>query len=207
MKRPILCLFMAGIFMFATFEPFTTSNAAELWNATPRGKTAGKGSTLYNKRGGSSDNSLYNRKTQSRNNILSPNHGLSSIRTSKYVQMSGQHPSKLWRIMSPSAVKNRQADIDLALQQEYNIKKTTAKLVNNAIREGERHRIAGDKQHQKMLDKYEAERAAEKQERLDRKYNFLNGGATKPNRRTYKSTSTREETGLKKPRKLFNTRY
>ncbi len=207
MKRSILCLFMAMVFTFSTAKPYTNSNATELWNSTSRGSDKPSGNSLYNKIDPDSHRgTLYNtKKTFDKKSYHRK--GLSSIRTSKDIKMSGQKPSKLWGIMAPSAVKNRQADIDAALQQEYVIKKKTANIVNKAIRESEKFRIASQKHEQKLVEEYEANKLAEKQARLERKYRALNGGVSRTAYKAYKSSSQKDNNGLKKPRKLFNTRY
>ncbi len=206
MKRQILYIAMVSVFTFVIFQPYMNLNAAELWNSPSKGKDLGN--KIYNQRKAyEAKKSLYNRTNENKKSQF--NHGVSSIRTSKDIKMSKQYPSKLWEIMPASELENRQADIDFALEQEYNIKKKTAILVNKVIRDNEKRQYAAEKRYQKDLAKYELEELSDKAERLERKYRSIYSDSHKQLRRvskSYKSSSSNNKSG-NKPKKLFNTRY
>ena len=209
MKHLLLCLFMICAFTVSTVRPFMDLNAAELWNSRSGAEKPSKG--YYNKRKSSkgSGSTIYNRNRPS-SEVPVSNSGLrSSLQAYKKMKVSrDQKSSKLWSKMSSSAVMNRQADIDNALQREYKIRKrTTARMIAGA-KQREADRIAGEKKYKALLEKIRADKNADKAERAARKERALKNpnarSTTSSSKRVYKSSSKKRDIGLKKPKKLFN---
>ena len=151
-------------------------NAAELWNSTNSNASEKK---VYYYNGAKRDDSkkgitLYNK--QSKKGGISLGSGLkSTIEGYKKVSMSGQHKSKLWKFMSQSAIENRQADIDNALQIEYETQKQTSKAMIKSIKEAQAYQLQGQQKHQQALNEYYEKEAMAKAEREKKKQAALSG--------------------------------
>ena len=175
MKRKIICLFMVCVFSAVTLQPIDSASAAKLWNSqSDRADDSGKGkSRIYSpsKKGKSQKRTLYNRNGQGRATISNSRsaRGSNSIEAYKRVKMTGQKPSKLWKFMDSSAASNRQNDIDMALQQEYNINKKAAVTMINALKIRGQERALNAKKHKARFAKYKAEQAVKKQYRLEKR--------------------------------------
>ncbi len=173
MKRKIICLFMVCVFGAVTLQPSDSARAAKLWNSqTDRAGDSEKGKRrIYspNKTKGSQKRTLYNRKGQGRAVISNSRSSreLNSIEAYKRVKMAGQKPSKLWKFMDSSAASNRQSDIDMALQQEYNINKKAAVTMINALKIRGQERALNARKDKARLAKYKADQAAKKRYRLE----------------------------------------
>ena len=154
----------------------TMLNAAELWNSTNSSASEKK---VYYYNGAKRDDSkqgitLYNKQSTKRG--ISLGSGLkSTIEGYKKVSMSGQHKSKLWKFMSQSAIENRQADIDNALQIEYETQKKTSKAMIKSIKEAQAYQLQGHKKHQQALNEYYEKEALAKAEREKKKQAALSG--------------------------------
>ncbi len=231
MKHPILCTFLALVLTFTTALPFTGLHATELWNSQKKGSNSKDGGKVYyyNKskssptaKGGIT---LYNRQAQQSYSSHVGGGIKSTIESYKKVKYSGQHPSDLWKYMSDSAVQNRQADIDNALQVEYETRQKTAAHMANMLKEVQVAQVKAEQSYQKELAEYEALKKAEELEKQKKKEYALNGGKnyksySSSKKNTYtsskasgkksiynKSASSKKSTTIKmkKPPKLFNS--
>ncbi len=179
-------------------------NAAELWNSNKSSSGKSKGS-YYNSR--SSDGrgiTLYNRKNPDRSMASS---GLrSNIRTYRNINIAReQKASRLWQTMSPSAIINRQADTDNALQHEYNSRKRMKNLMVAAAKNRSAYRLAGNKRHKANLERVRSERLAKKQALWAKKNRALQRvDDTWHSRKYHKARVKERNTSLKKPKRLFN---
>ena len=208
MKYPVFCFFMVCFLTVMVAPPFIGADAAQLWNKPDRAKS---GKAYYNKRKPFEDADapvLYN---QTKRDRMTPSGrgSLNAIQAYGKVTMPGQKPSKLWETMAPSAARNRQADIDFALQQEYNIRKKVSAEMIKALRIRAQQDAAQEKKYQAELAAYRAEQDAIKQKKLEKKLQAL--GFLTSAARAYKSSGTYkrasrkdDSTGLKKPKRLFN---
>lgn len=230
MKHPILCIFLALILTFTTAHPFAGLQATELWNSQKKGSDSkDDGKIYYYNKSKSSPTAkggitLYNRKAQ-QSYSTSIGGGLkATINGYKKVKFSGQHPSDLWKYMSDSAIQNRQADIDNALQIEYETRKKTANHMASMLKEVQVAQIKAEQSYQKELAEYEALKKEEELEKQRKKEYALNGGKNYKSQRSKKNTytsskvssvksaSSKSESGkkttvikMKKPKKLFNS--
>ena len=225
MKHPILCTFLALVLTFTTALPFTGLHATELWNSKNSQKNDGDQKTYYYTKSKPSSKggiTLYNKK--SKQTYVSSNSGnlKATLEGYKKVKFSGQHPSDLWKYMSDSAIQNRQADIDNALQIEYDTRKKTAKHMVNVFKEVQKAQAEAKVKYQKELDEYYAMKEAEELAKQQKKENALNGGTAykgKSKNKSYvskgngkkviysKSSSDSKTTSIKlnKPKKIFNS--
>lgn len=231
MKHPYLCCFFAIALSFTAYQPGFRLNAADLWNKTGVGVSApsyyvegqakkkGNSGIYYNNRDGSNS---YNQKTLY--NVKDPSALAAGKRRDRLNAMANnykgvntsnrkQRPSKQFAFMSSDAVANRQADIDLALQNEYNRRKETAQNMRRLQESSRRSLIAADKAEDKRLKELEARRQKYMQERERKKAMALKGKgvlysgtskSTKASRAGYSSYTSSSSTGLKKPKRLFN---
>ncbi|PCI98583.1 MAG: hypothetical protein COB14_07640 [Alphaproteobacteria bacterium] len=206
---------MVCIFTISTAQPFMSADAAELWNKKSSGKSAGK--TYRNKPRSTGTHSFFNRKGLSSRveNKTAKYRGHSGYGFYTEVRMSKQKKSRQWARMSSSSVRNRQNDLDLALQQEYTILKNVAKKMNIASKKQQESRYQDYKRHQKEVVQYKLDYAKSKvdeEKRRDRAYAKLSNKKGWSSRRsskssTRKSASSKRSTGLKKPKRLFNDPY
>ena len=205
MKYPVF--FTCLVCLLTVFpRPFTSADAAQLWNKPEAAKSGKTGKTYYGrkKRTGPDKGVLYNRQGQTRKSFLHDGH-LKAVHAYSRVSMPGQKPSRLWGIMAPSAVKNRQADIEFALQQEYNIRKKVAADMLQTLKLRAQQRAADERRHQDALARYAAEQTAIKQHKLEKKQRALGLSAAGPAQKSAGTYKRKEKgTGLKKPRRLFN---
>lgn len=216
MKHRVICFLMACIFTATTAHPFMSVDAAELWNKGTSAKKSGK--SYYNKSGNTTKkgtHTLFNRK----GTVVHNEKSASAYRghNAGYgfyteVRMSEQKVSRQWKMLSASAVRNRQADVDLALQQEYEILKDVAKKMNIATKQQQKVRVQNYKKHQKEIARYKvaaAEAELDEEVRRDRAYAKLGHKKGKSSRKVSKSSGRKSATktrssGLKKPTRLFN---
>ncbi|MGN7439276.1 MAG: hypothetical protein ACTHOO_11615 [Alcanivorax sp.] len=225
MKHPIFCLFMVFALVVSTASPMTILNAAELWNSQS-GKSKSGTPSYYNASKGTAKHgiTLYN-KQSNRQGISLGNSGLkSTLQGYKKVEMTGQHKSKLWGFMSDSAAANRQADIDNALQIEYETQKYTSKEMTKVINDVRAYQLKGQQKHAQDLNEYYEQKALEEQEREKKKQAALNGHTYKApaaytskgvaqagQKKAYKTTVSKPTKAgevsveLKRAPKLFNT--
>ena len=218
MRHPVLCTFLALILTFTTAQPFAGLNAAELWNSQKEKGTSKK--TYYYNQSKSSNKkgiTLYNSQSSQKSNSISLGGGdlKSTLQAYKNVKVSGQHPSKLWKFMSTSALKNRQADIDHALQIEYKTRQDTAKKMTALFKEVQIARIKAEKEYQKQLADYYEKKEAEELEKQKKKEEALSGAGYKSKsyssknsgkKKVYKISGAKDKkVRLKKPKRLFNS--
>lgn len=221
MKYPILCSFLAVIFTVSVFQPFTSLDAAELWNSQKKGNTA-RTKSYYNSTNSSNRTpsaTLYNsRKSRSPDKVIYGK-GLDSVVLAyENVKMSGQKEPKQWKSMSSNAKANLQADIDRALKVEYKTRKNTAKTMIKVFKEDEVARHKNKKMHEKAIAARKADKAEKELER-QRKKDFALGKADRGStRRSVKGSYTASgskkvrkarknsssSTRLKKPKRLYN---
>lgn len=218
MKHRIFCFLMVCIFTISTAQPFMNADAAELWNKGSQAKKSGK-KTYYNKSKSShkkTTHSLFNRKgvTSKVENkaATSTYRGGAGYGFYREVRMSKQKSSKQWSKMSSVAVRNRQNDVDFALQQEYTILKNTAKMMNEETKKQQAVRYQNYKKHQKKVAKYKRDYAQSKlneEAQRDKAYAKLaktkGWRSHKSSKNSKRSSATKKSsTGLKKSKKLFN---
>lgn len=218
MKHRIFCFLMVCIFTISTAQPFMSADAAELWNKKSSGKSSGK--TYRSKprsTGKQGAHSFINRKGLSSrvesNTVKYRGHSGYGFYTE--VRMSKQKKSKQWARMSSSSVRNRQNDLDIALQQEYTILKNVAKKMNVASKKQQEKRYQDYKRHQRDIAQYKLDYAKSKvdeEKRRDRAYAKLSNKKGWSSRRSSKSSTRKpasgnRSTGLKKPKRLFNDPY
>ncbi len=157
MKRPILLMSMVALLVVSDGNPFADLGAAEVWNSQSKRQITSDKRTIFNRSKNSSvgkgPTTLYNR--QSRSDINASSHGglNSRIQSYKSVDLTKQVPSKLWGLLSPQALENRQADIDHALKNEYERKKATSKVIIAAMREYEKHRVKVEREYERNLER------------------------------------------------------
>ena len=219
MKRPVLCLFLTCMFTFVTAQPYMSLNAAEIWNKGNHGsekKKSGKpryfNTPKHGERPKFDDGEkprLYNyKKTSKKDRKLANAGSLKAKVFGKKITMSGQKPSKLWSYMSPNAIKNRQADTDFALQQEYNIRKTTAQRMQASHIQSQKKLLKMMQKDQLRMARFYKEREEKEEARQQKKINafaHLTRGKTKYNvPGTYKSSMEKNSMGMKKPKRIFN---
>ena len=226
MKYPILCAFLVVVFTASAFQPFASLDAAEIWNSQRNSGTA-RTKSYYNPSGKASNRdsnrtssaTLYNSRNSRTPDKVKYGRGLdSAVQAYKAVKMSGQRESKQWKFLSSSAKKNRQSDIDRALQIEYKTRKNTAKTMIKVFKEDEIARQKNKKRQEADRAAREAakeEKALERQHKKDVALGRAEKGSTrraakgsytasgsKKIRRVRKSSSS--STGLKKPKRLYN---
>lgn len=157
MKHPILLISIVSLFVVGDGNPFTDLGAAEVWNSQSKRQVTSDKRTIFNRSKnsnvGKGQTTLFNRQDYS--NINSSSHGglNAKIQSYKEVDMTQQVPSKLWGLLSPQALANKQADVDNALQNEYERKKATAKVVIAAMREYETHRVKMEREYERNLER------------------------------------------------------
>lgn len=219
MKHRIFCFLMVCIFTISTAQPFMNADAAELWNKGSHSKKSGK-KTYYNKSKSShkkSTHSLFNRRgvTSKVENRTSTYRSGAGYGFYTEVRMSKQVSSRQWSKMSSAAVRNRQNDVDFALQQEYTILKNIAKKMNKSTKKQQASRYQNYKKHQKEVARYKRNYAQSKlneEIQRDKAYAKLTKGKGWRSRKSskksgYSSVMKKNSTGLtnlKKPKKLFN---
>lgn len=222
MKYPILCAFLVVVFTASAFQPFASSDAAEIWNSQRKNSTS-RTNSYYNPSGKASNRTpsatLYNsRNSRTPDKVKYGNRLDSVVQAYKDVKMSGQRESKQWKHLSSNAKKNRQSDIDRALQIEYKTRKNTAKSMIQVFKEDEIARQKNKKRHEAERAAREAakeEKALERQHKKDIALGRAEKGSTRSSvkgsytasgskrvRRVRKSSSS--STRLKKPKRLFN---
>lgn len=228
MKHPYLCAFLTVALSFTAYQPGFRLNAAELWNSTGTGPSApsyyinkeggqkNKPGAYYNVLGGMTDaneRTLYNVKdpsiiaaNQKQSSLLAVMHAYDNVDTE-----GRQRQSKQYGYMSADAVANRQADVDHALQIEYETRQRTAREMAKVQEEVAVARYESDKARQEELSAKEAQKQKEALEREQQKANALSGrkGAYRSSKSRsggarYTARSASSKTGLKKPTRLFN---
>ncbi|MCK5374906.1 MAG: hypothetical protein KAJ40_06445 [Alphaproteobacteria bacterium] len=226
MKYPYLYVCLAFSVSVAAFQPMIHLDAAELWNAK-KGATSSPAYTGNKDKSKSGSNGyynvpkastaanrsqLYNTKDPSRNYNSNAGGLQTVIQAYNDVEMGMQKTSKQFQTMSKQAVANRQADINHALQMEYETRKATAKHMIGVYKEAEASRIKGEKEHQLAIAAYKTEKedkALERQRKKDialGKITTLRGSSSEKTGLSYtaKSSSSSQSLGLKKPARLFN---
>ncbi len=223
MKHPYLCACLTFIMCVSAYHSGVRLNAAELWNSTGVG-TGSPSSYYVEKKEGNSDSyynstrkptanrqtALFNAKDPS--TVTSGEGGLdAAIHAYKSVKLGNQRPSRQFKTMSAVAVANRQADIDHALQLEYNRRKATASLMIEVARQDNAAQAKARKDRQKDLAAMKAEKEAKAYEREQKKaralgrksvYRASSSAASNSVRKRVTSSSSTME--LKKPARLFN---
>ena len=222
MKHPYLCVCLTFVMCLTAYHSGVRLNAAELWNSTRSGASSsdspsyfvkkkedvrGQSATIYND---SRKSNQVNRKTlfNSKNSsIVSSNGGGldEAIHAYNNVKMGKQRPSRQFKSMSPNAVSNRQADIDLALQHEYDRRKATARMMIDVAREVGATRARTDRERQEELVAIREEKEAKAlaaQRKKDRAIGKNVAYRTSNRNVRYKKSSSSSD--LKKPTRLFN---
>ena len=218
MKHRIFCFLMVCIFTMSTAQPFMSASAADLWNKGSHEKKSGKKSYFNkskssHKKGGKA---LFNRKGISskaaQQATTSKYNSHSGYGFYKEVRMSKQKTSRQWKTMSSTAVRNRQNDVDFALEQEYALLKKVAKEMNAATKKQQAVRYQDYKKHQKEVAQYKQDYAKsrlDEESKRDKAYAKLTKKkgwrSSKSSKSSGRNTVTkRSSTSLKKPKKLFN---
>lgn len=215
MKHPILLMSLVGFLVVSDGNPFADLGAAEVWNSQSKRQITSDKRTIFNKSKnsniGKGPTTLYNR--QSNSNINASSHGGLDARIQSYgnIGMTQQVPSKLWGLLSPSALENKQADIDYALQNEYERKKATAKVVIEAMKDFEAQRLKMEREYQAKMARYggDRDRMREEQKALQAKalqaaQSSENDSADVKNSRSGVRTQENAQV-LKGSAKLFNS--
>ncbi len=208
MRHPILCLFMIFAFTIVTASPYMNLNAAELWNSQSRGTSSGE-KTYYNKRHKSEDgkNTLYNRKNTKRRTPTASRGLRNNIKAYKNMRISREtKSSRLWKFMSPIALRNRQADVERSLQREYDIRRATRAMMIAGAKSREAYRLKSERKHKTRLEELEEKRKDRAEKRAAKKWNALYNSRRLISYGKNAKTPTRNSrsTGLKKPKRLFN---
>lgn len=215
MKHRFFCFLIVCIFTVSTAQTYTSVGAAELWNKKSHTQKSGK--TYFNKSKTSKKrtHALFNHKGASikREKISTfSSRGGSGYGFYTEIRMSEQKSSKLWKVLSPASLHNRQNDLDFALQQEYTILKKIAIEMNRETKKQKQVRYQNHKKHQRRVAQYKIDRVAAKlneEKRRDIAYakitkNKWSGRKVSSRHGGYKPKTKRSSTGLKKPTKLFN---
>lgn len=225
MRHPYLCAYLTFVLSVTAYHSGVRLNAAELWNSTGVGSSPPSSSSYYVKkkedRKGQSE-TYYNatRKfnpanraelfnSQDSSKVSSGEGGLdSAIHSYKSVSMGKQRESKQFKTMSARAVANRQADIDHALQIEYDTRKQTALHMIEVAKEDDAARAKARRNRQAELATMQEEKEAKVQERQrkkDRALGISNGThRVSKNGGSRKGIESSSSTDLKKPTRLFN---
>lgn len=161
MNKPFLFLSLTSLLIVNVFNPFTDLGAAEVWNSQKKRNVTTEKRTLYNapknSRVGKGSTSLFNRRNH--NSTKSGTSNLAQrIQGYRQINVTQERPSILWKLLSPEALASKQADVNIALQNEYKRKKETAKAVVAAMKEYEVHRLKKQREHEEKVEKYEADR-------------------------------------------------
>ncbi len=238
MKHPYLCACFTFVFCVVAYHSGIRLNAAELWNSVGVGKSSSFSSSYYvrkNKRDSEKKSrTLYNATKRfnqadrhSKRRVLFNSQDPSkvgsgkgrveaAIYTYKSIRLREQRSSKQFEIMSADAVANRQADIDHALQLEYERRKATAKHMIEVARADEAARFRAKKARQLKLASIEAEKNKRDEERARKKARALGMAGAYRTSRSSSNNSRRKVTRkllppssssavkLKKPARLFN---
>ena len=237
MKHPYLCACLTFALGMTVYQPGVRLNAAELWNSTETGSSSSpyyvedksykenKSGNYYNtpKNSNTVDSGvLFNVQDSAAFASRKGYGGLKSVvQAYKDVKKGKQRQSKQFAFMSASAVSNRQADIDFALQLEYKRRKATAKHMIEVYKEVEAARITSEKAHQEQRAAIEAEKQEKALERkrkkdraLGRKDSYRSSGRSSSSRSSSSRSShggyttdyqpSSSSTRLKKPTRLFN---
>ncbi len=129
-----------------------------------------------------------------------------------------------WGRLSTIALKNRQADTDLALQREYQRRLATKNNMIANLKKREQAMQDAQRAHMDTVAAYEARERAKKEEKAERKRRFLAGEQVQAyNRNTYssggsqsakrsvgsssgaKSGTVRKNVKSNAPKRLFNS--
>ncbi len=208
MKHPILCLFMILSFTVSVIPESEPLSAAEIWNTNRVGGKKSEGS-YYNKKnyGKNGSSVIYNKRHKGDNRFRLPIVSR-SVRNYKKMRISREiKASKLWKTMSPAAIRNRQADINLALQREYNLRIKLRNSMKIAARIREKSRKYAHIEHLKRVEEYKERKRARERIEWEKKQRFLDYGhdLIRKKKRVYKvRTYKNDGIGLKKPKRLFN---
>ncbi|MGH1376110.1 MAG: hypothetical protein ACRBCK_07155 [Alphaproteobacteria bacterium] len=187
--------------------PYITLNAAELWNSPSGTSKAPSGKAIYN--GSAShyggDVVLYNRTA-----VQARKHGdgyLSSIDAYKVVRKGKKTSSKLWKFMGRNAALSRQSDVDVALQQEYELQIANSKYQIAQARKFEQERREMEKLHGQQIADYKAGKQKSRKKKLDQKVAMLkkSGIFTKGQLNNLgREQSKQESVSQTAPSRLFN---
>lgn len=214
MKHPLLCMVLTLVLVVMDGRPFDMLGAAEIWNSQSGQRSSGEKRTIYNKpknsNAGKGVTTLYNRQSTSNARVSSRAGLQAQISTYAQIVPGQQVPSKLWGLLSPQALLNKQADVDHALQKEYDRKSKTAVIMAKMLRESEALRLEGERKHQEDVARYHADKDAYEAARQAEKERALRGRASgrvytaSNKKRVYKGRAGENRTVLKKPKRLFN---
>ncbi len=232
MRRSFLYSVTGAVFVAAMLSPLLGLNAAEIWNSQSRDTK--KKSTLYNtpkdSKIGKGPTTIYNR--QSNPGIETANDGGLRLKLEAYqnIQKVQQHPSKLWPLLSPQALENKQTDIDIALENGYKRQLESAKSVTKMLKEDAVLIAKAEIEHQERVAAYFEARARKEEERWLKKERAVYGTESESVSKRYTATSSARSSAeselsesqsissankrnsgpienkqiLKKPKRLFN---
>jgi hypothetical protein len=222
MKHPYLCACLTFALSVTAYHSGVRLNAAELWNATGTGASSpsssyyvkkkedrkGQSETYYNatrKFNPANRTELFNSQDQTK--VSSGEGGLdSAIYSYKNVKMGKQRDSKQFKTMSANAVANRQADIDHALQIEYDTRKATARNRIEVAKRVDAARAKFKRDRQTELAAMQSEEETKAMERERKKARALGrtGAYRTSNSGVKYKTKDASSKDLKKPTRLFN---
>ncbi len=213
MKNRILFFAITLALSCVTYQPIQGLSAAELWNSQSSNASKKSGKNTYynssrkNNAPSNGKSTLYN-GTGNTGTIGRVSKGssiiASTIKEYKNLQVRKNKPSKMWGLLSPAALKNRQADIDNALKIEYDRKKGALAARVRAYKNTQKEMNAQKKEHAAFRKELKEQREAYKQARLEKKMRAL--GKSKNQRKTF-SSNNRVKTTKKssnKPKRIFN---
>ncbi len=229
MKNKFLFSALLMAMSTATFQPFTSLNAAELWNSQSS-KNSSEKNTLYNSKnvfkGDSSKRvPIYNssdRNAKTSKGLASNRIGVSStLQAYKNLELRDLSPSKQWSLLSPDVQKNRMADVESAIKTEYENKKAFYAFQVKAEKRFKADMKKADKEHANKVADVMEERKAKKQALEDKKMRALGGEVSKSTYASSKSSGSSKKvyassgsskkksgnrtTGVTKPAKVFNS--
>ena len=139
-------------------SPLLGLNAAELWNSQSKDRPSAK-KQLFNSQLPRVQGSVTLYNPQSRILARNSHSGIKqNLEVFAKVDRSKQVPSKLWGLLSPQALANKQSDIDYALQKEYERKQATAVAMRASIRKNEAVKLQNARKHEALVAAYRAER-------------------------------------------------
>ncbi len=208
MKHPFLCVFMVCALTMATAHPFVNLNAAEIWNSGTK-NNSGK---YYNnpKTGQDGDGKYYNDTGKTYEGTYKPGarKKLNALHAFSGAKKSGRKESKLWSLMSPSAIASRNADTDYALQKEYERAKRNDELMKKVYADNEEEYYKALLRHQDRVGENLRMKNKAKEDREKKKLRAFkqlsNGSFYRPSPKYTAGEDNKNPMGLKKPKRLYN---
>ncbi len=211
LRHRIICLFMIVTLTVFTVADFRMLYAQELWNdqgakgdhVTYEDTKTGLGNGAYfnaTRRHVSTVThgrfTLYN----SHDKRIDVNTGLieQQMRMAQEMNIAREQTVPVhWGRLSALALKNRQADTDLALQREYQRRLSTKNAMIKDLKEREKAMEVAQYSHMQKVAAYEAQKNAKKEAKAERKRRFLAGEQVQAYNRksTRSSRSSSNSTG------------